>query len=324
MKCACMVREVVIWRKVNRLSVNFSFQKKKPKFTCHKKVEELHRTKNPLSIGRFLQIPSGINILCPTPPSVRIRLPCSSCSSIKPLLLAFLLIRLDLSGAWRRWSWKSTSPQGLLIHLGPCPMGLFQIDLWTRQYLFWSSEIWYWCWHFSQRWIPQLMVPEAKASHNLLVAGIRSVRVSPFAGSSATRLGESPSLCCRNLPGHLCPIVLCPTGISGWNPPWGPGFPNMRFLPAVCRRVHLFPGRLAVAGTPLKKTQFISPADPDLQVLSCLIFHARAELCAFLLLSDRTPSVPLKVLPEEPLSIPGSSPEDAQPRSVLVWTQTCC
>lgn len=85
----------------------------------------------------------------------------------------------------------------------------------------------------------------------------------------------------------------------------------MRPVPAVCRRVPLlFLLRLAVAGTLLKNTRIIAPDDLNLQVLSCLIISARAELCASLMPSDRTPSIPL-VLPEEPLSIYGSTPVDA-------------
>lgn len=40
------------------------------------------------------------------------------------------------------------------------------------------------------------------------------IRVSPFVGFSTTRVRNSPSLCSRNIPGHLCPAVLCPAGVG--------------------------------------------------------------------------------------------------------------
>lgn len=93
-------------------------------------------------------------------------------------------------------------------------------------------------------------------------------------------------------------LVLCCVVASryqgGWRPLWGPGLANMRHLPAGCSRVRLlFLVRLAVAGTLLKNTHIITPADLNLQVLSCPIIPARAELCAPLLPSDRTLSIPL-------------------------------
>lgn len=177
-------------------------------------------------------------------------------------------------------------------------MGFFQIGLWTRQNLFWSSELWYWSWHFSrlsQPWIPQLMVPEDKAAHSLHVCKYQVCQgvslcwpfYQPRQEVTIPALQRPPRLlvsCC----------VVSSRYRGGWSLPWVPGHANTRLLPAVCRRLHLFfPVSLAVAGTPLKNTHVFIPTNPNLQVLSCLIIHPRAELCASLLLSDRTPSIPL-------------------------------
>lgn len=55
MKCVCKVREVVVLRKVNQLSVDFSFQKKKNKFTSQKGVRAAQNTESSF----YREIPSN-------------------------------------------------------------------------------------------------------------------------------------------------------------------------------------------------------------------------------------------------------------------------
>ena len=74
------------------------------------------------------------------------------------LLLGFLLIGIDHSWAWRKWSLKSTSCPGTLYFPGPYLLNFFQADPWTdHSLLFWSPRLlscYLSCSHLSGSWAP--------------------------------------------------------------------------------------------------------------------------------------------------------------------------
>lgn len=153
------------------------------------------------------------------------------------------------------------------------------------------------------------MVTEARPAH-ILHVGNRSVRVSPFVGSSTT----IPMLQ-KPLRSLVSCCVVSSRYWDGWSPPRGPGPAIMRLVPAVCRRVHLFlPIGLAVAGSkPLPLLLLLILTCKFWAVSSPMPRQSSLNPCC---LQTELPP-PRMVLPEEPLSTHGSAPEDAllQPSS---------
>lgn len=112
-----------------------------------------------------------------------------------PFLLAFLLLRMDHSWPWRRWSWKSTSSPGPLFSSWPCPWEsskqVFEQDKVCSEVQNCDPDFLSYS-YLLGTWTPHLMVTTAKGNPNLhspnqfLLVYIRSVRTSPLTGSSIT------------------------------------------------------------------------------------------------------------------------------------------